>query len=583
MLKEEMKYSTKEYVKDLWRLLGRNKGQFILLTSLLGIASLLALVPSIIVAKTINFFTNYNGGGLASFYWYLGILLIVGIVATFIRLGSKHYFGILGYRIQKNVRLEYFQKLMEGDLVWHDKENTGNKMEKIGKGVSSIGSFMSFYLNRGIDTVVSVVGIIIVFTYFDLKYALLTLVFITVYISVEFFLNKKFAEKTYLAQIATEQSSGNSYEFSSNITTVKSLGIEKSLNDKMLLQEEKVLNAKNEKKRANTQKWITVQVISSIFYVIFLYFVGKDVVVGAIAVGYIVIYVNYVVKIQGVLNDFSNSLGDLTDIKYSIKRMIDINHSISSIRDTGTKTLRNWNSLSIKNLSFGYKTEEVLNNFNLTIKKGEKIGLVGRSGSGKSTLFKLLLRLYLPKEGMIYFDSHSIVELKKDFIVDKISIIPQETELFNLSFKDNILLARNDGGDYVLYKKALLISQCLPILSKLKDKDATLIGEKGIRLSGGERQRLGIARGLYKDSDIIIFDESSSNLDYATEKKIQDGIDKHLKDKTLIISAHRLSTLKNMDRIIVLDRGKIGEEGTYDQLVKKKGIFYDLLRKQDKK
>src|SRR3989344_3021706 len=263
MLKEEMKYSTKEYVKDLWRLLGRNKGQFILLTSLLGIASLLALVPSIIVAKTINFFTNYNGGGLASFYWYLGVLLIVGIVATFIRLGSKHYFGILGYRIQKNVRLEYFQKLMEGDLVWHDKENTGNKMEKIGKGVSSIGSFMSFYLNRGIDTVVSVVGIIIVFTYFDLKYALLTLVFITVYISVEFFLNKKFAEKTYLAQIATEQSSGNSYEFSSNITTVKSLGIEKSLNDKMLLQEEKVLNAKNEKKRANTQKWITVQVISS--------------------------------------------------------------------------------------------------------------------------------------------------------------------------------------------------------------------------------------------------------------------------------------------------------------------------------
>src|SRR3989344_4095074 len=503
MLKEEMKYSTKEYVKDLWRLLGRNKGQFILLTSLLGIASLLALVPSIIVAKTINFFTNYNGGGLASFYWYLGVLLIVGIVATFIRLGSKHYFGILGYRIQKNVRLEYFQKLMEGDLVWHDKENTGNKMEKIGKGVSSIGSFMSFYLNRGIDTVVSVVGIIIVFTYFDLKYALLTLVFITVYISVEFFLNKKFVE--------------------------------------------------------------------------------KDVVVGAIAVGYIVIYVNYVVKIQGVLNDFSNSLGDLTDIKYSIKRMIDINHSISSIRDTGTKTLRNWNSLSIKNLSFGYKNEEVLNNFNLTIKKGEKIGLVGRSGSGKSTLFKLLLRLYLPKEGMIYFDSHSIVELKKDTIVDKISIIPQETELFNLSFKDNILLARNDGGDYVLYKKALLISQCLPLLSKLKDKDATLIGEKGIRLSGGERQRLGIARGLYKDSDIIIFDESSSNLDYATEKKIQDGIDKHLKDKTLIISAHRLSTLKNMDRIIVLDRGKIGEEGTYDQLVKKKGIFYDLLRKQDKK
>ena len=122
----------------------------------------------------------------------------------------------------------------------------------------------------------------------------------------------------------------------------------------------------------------------------------------------------------------------------------------------------------------------------------------------------------------------------------------------------------------------------MPIISKLKERDLTLIGEKGVRLSGGERQRLGIARAIYKDSDILIFDEATSNLDYETEKNIIQYFDKELKNKTLIISAHRLSSLKNMDNIIVINKGKVIEIGTYNQLLKKKGVFYKLWKHQDK-
>ena len=235
----------------------------------------------------------------------------------------------------------------------------------------------------------------------------------------------------------------------------------------------------------------------------------------------------------------------------------------------------------MENVCFKYKNEDVLEDFSLNIKKGEKIGIVGRSGSGKSTLFKLLLKLYLPQKGKIYFDGMSMDNFKKDSITKKISIVPQETEVFNLSFKENITISTPGDINYKKYKQALELSQCVPIVSKMPEGDNTLIGEKGVRLSGGERQRLGIARALYKDSDIIIFDESTSNLDYETERKIQDAFDDEFKDKTLIFAAHRLSTLKNMDKILLIEHGKIVEEGNYNDLVRKKGQFYKLLRKQE--
>ena len=180
---------------------------------------------------------------------------------------------------------------------------------------------------------------------------------------------------------------------------------------------------------------------------------------------------------------------------------------------------------------------------------------------------------------MIYFNYKPINMIKKDSLIKKIAIVPQETEVFNLSIKDNITISKAGRVDYEKYQEALKASKVDKIISKLENKDLSLIGEKGIRLSGGERQRLGIARAIYKDSDIIIFDEATSNLDYETEKDIQESIDK-LKDKTLIVSAHRLPTLKNMDKIIFIDKGKVVESGTYNELLRKRGEFYNLWRKQ---
>jgi len=580
--RQKIDYPLRTYLKDLWFFVGRHKIKIIVMSVILALVALIDLLPSIVLAKIIDFFTKYSTGqSLSVFYFYTGILLAVLIVGTFLRLGGRHFFYKYSSEVQKEVKTEGFQKLMEGDLLWHDRENTGNKMQKISDGTGAIGNVLDFYINSGISMVVSVIGIIIVFGYFGLKYALIALIFMALYIIVDFGFNKKLGKKTLEVQIAKEKAAGKAYEFSSNISTVKSLGLEKSANEEVFLNEETILQAKNERRRISTIKWLTVQTVSVLFYVIFVFIVGRDVVLGLLTIGSIVIYINYVGKIQTVLNVISGYSDMLTDTRYSYFRMMELFRSIPRVDEHDAVDLEHWKNIHVVNVGFKYKNEDILENFSLNIKKGEKIGVVGKSGSGKSTLFKLLLKLYLPQNGMVYFDGMAINNFTKNSITKKVSIVPQETEVFNLSFKENVTISTPGDINYKKYKQALELSQCVPIVSKMPEGDNTLIGEKGVRLSGGERQRLGIARALYKDSDIIIFDESTSNLDYETERKIQDAFDKEFKDKTLIFAAHRLSTLRNMDKILIIEHGKIVEEGNYSSLVQKKGQFYKLLMKQE--
>lgn len=576
----KLKYSNWQFINDLWYFLRKFKLEFIFLSFLLILASLSALIPPIILAKIIDFF-NKGGGSINTFYILIGILLGFGIFDRTFRLFSMHFFTILMYKIQKSVRVESFEKLMEGDLVWHDKENTGNKIQKIMSGADSVGDFISFYLNDGVRIVINFIGIFSVFAFFSLKYALIAGFFCFFYLLTEFLFNKKLVEKSVEAKKSREIAVGKTYEFSSNISTIKYLGLENSSKKQIEIQEDAVMQAQRIKRKIYTRRWLLVHLISVIFYSLFIFLVGRDIFLGLLTLGAIVIYVDYTKRLTDSLTEISSQSTKLIDIKYSIYRLMDIFKTIPKVQENrNLKKLGNWSKLYIKNLNFKYKNEDVLENFNLVIKKGERIGIVGKSGSGKSTLFKLILKLYSPQKGEIYFDNQSLKDIKSSSILSKVSIVPQETELFNMTMKDNITISSEKEINDFKYKNALLHSQLNKVIEKLKDGDLTIIGEKGVRLSGGERQRVGIARAMYKDSEIVIFDEATSNLDYETEKRIIDLINKEFKNKTLIFSAHRLSTLKDMDRIIFLEKGKIIEEGNFNELLRKRGEFYSLWKKQ---
>ena len=248
----------------------------------------------------------------------------------------------------------------------------------------------------------------------------------------------------------------------------------------------------------------------------------------------------------------------------------------------GTKKLKNSKGkIKFTNVSFGYSSDTtVLNNINLDIKSGETIALVGSTGSGKTTIIQLLTRFYSPNSGSITIDGTDISDFEVDSLRSQISFVDQNVRLFNDTVKGNIALGRLDSmSDKQIYHAAK-IANATEFIEQTDNGFDTEIGEEGAKLSGGQRQRLAIARAIAKDSPILILDEATSALDSATEKLVQAAIDKMQKGRTTIIIAHRLSTIQKADRIIVLKRGDIIEQGSHQELLDYNGEYAGLYKHQ---
>ncbi|MCL1892132.1 MAG: ABC transporter ATP-binding protein/permease [Alphaproteobacteria bacterium] len=235
-------------------------------------------------------------------------------------------------------------------------------------------------------------------------------------------------------------------------------------------------------------------------------------------------------------------------------------------------------SVELRSVSFKYKRKNVLDNFSLNIKPGEKVGLVGSSGAGKTTLVNLLMRFYDPTKGAIFIDGQGIREVTQDSLRENIAFIPQEPTMFNRTLKENIGYGRADASDKEIHNAAKK-AQADKFIMDTEKKYDSLVGDRGIKLSGGQRQRIAIARAFLKDAPILILDEATSALDSETEAAIQKSFEELSHGRTTIAIAHRLSTLRHMDRIVVMEDGHIAEQGTHQQLLRKKGGIYARLWK----
>ena len=223
----------------------------------------------------------------------------------------------------------------------------------------------------------------------------------------------------------------------------------------------------------------------------------------------------------------------------------------------------------------------IFKDFNLTIEPNQKVGLVGYSGAGKSTLINLLMRFFDIEEGNggIEIDGQDIRDVTQESLRQNISYIPQDPILFHRTIRENIAYGKLNATEEEIIE-ASKKANCYEFIMSLEDKFDTLVGERGIKLSGGQRQRIAIARAILKNSKILILDEATSALDSITEKEIQEALKNLMENKTVIAVAHRLSTLDNMDRIIVLDKGIIVEDGTKQELLNKKGLFSKMWEMQ---
>lgn len=242
-------------------------------------------------------------------------------------------------------------------------------------------------------------------------------------------------------------------------------------------------------------------------------------------------------------------------------------------------------AISFEHVDFSYESgKPLLNGFNLNIKAGEKVGLIGRSGAGKSTIVNLLLRFYEPQSGTIKIDGQNVNDVTQESLRAQIGLVTQDTSLLHRSVRENIIYGRPNATDEEMFQAALKAEAAdfIPQLSDAKGRTGydAHVGERGVKLSGGQRQRIAIARVMLKDAPILLLDEATSALDSEVEAAIQQSLDKMMDGKTVIAIAHRLSTIAAMDRLIVLDKGRIVEEGTHTQLLEKGGLYAKLWAHQ---
>lgn len=302
---------------------------------------------------------------------------------------------------------------------------------------------------------------------------------------------------------------------------------------------------------------------------------------GEMTIADIVFTIGVFFSVMGSINVLINRLPDIIDkISSASKSYRELagNIDVADI-DNAPDLLVDRGAIEFKNVSFKYRRKYVLRDFNLKIKSGERVGIVGLSGAGKTTLVNLLMRFYDPNRGSVLIDNQDIAKVSQDSLRENISYIPQEPTMFNRTIAENIEYGR-PGASLREIKVAAREASADEFINTTEKKYNSLVGDRGIKLSGGQRQRIAIARAFLKNAPILILDEATSALDSETEIAIQKSFDKLSSGHTTLVVAHRLSTLRNMDRIIVLDKGMVVESGTHNALLRRHGLYAKLWKMQ---
>lgn len=469
--------------------------------------------------------------------------------------------------------------------------------------------FGGFNLFWDITTIISTIGVILlnmglVFA-INSKVALLLGFAFTFRLIYSLLLTKPVNKASKNASKASSTLSGHVIDSISNVSIVKLFSGSKR--EKKWLRPFRDENIKRRIRSSFIQRlmWLIPMFLWDILFGVMLFVLVWLYSKGQIKISEIVFTMSAYQVIMGNIGHIARSIPNLMDVigsaQQSYKELIrpieiadapnapdlSVSRGLIELRDISFKYKRNQvnpdeeeNKKTTKKSARRTGNKPVLENFSLTIKPGEKIGLVGSSGAGKTTLVNLLMRFYDPTQGAILIDGQDIKGITQDSLRQNIAFIPQEPTMFNRTLKENIGYGKYDATDAEI-KKASKQAQADKFIMESEKKYDSLVGDRGIKLSGGQRQRVAIARAFLKDAPILILDEATSALDSETEAAIQKSFEELSRGRTTIAIAHRLSTLRYMDRIVVMDKGKIAEQGTHKQLLRKKnGIYAKLWKMQ---
>ncbi len=295
---------------------------------------------------------------------------------------------------------------------------------------------------------------------------------------------------------------------------------------------------------------------------------------GEVSLLYFVAFIMCASKIIDAVNGMFANLAELMYLDANLQRIKELR--TAEVQQGEPKKLNKFD-IEFKNVEFGYNENKVIDDISFVAKRGEVTALVGPSGCGKTTVLRLMSRLYDYDRGKIIIDGNDIKEVETESLFENISIVFQDVTLFNTSILENIRFGNKNASDEQV-KEAARLANCEEFIEKLPEKYDTLIGENGSKLSGGERQRISIARAFLKNAPIVLLDEISASLDVENEMKIQESLNKLIKDKTVLVISHRMKSIENVDKIIVMENGKIESQGTHSELLEKSKVYNTMVR-----
>ena len=507
--------------------------------------------------------------------------IVVAIFELLLNLSRNYIFIHTTNKIDAKLGAKLFKHLFRLYYVYFENRQVGNIVAR----VRELDRIREFITNKSvsvlIDAFFSVVFLVVMFMY-SVKLTFISLGFLAIiaiiYVMITPELRARLEEKFQMG------AHSNSYlvESVTGVQTVKSLAIEGSMFRKWEDKLGKYLKSSFNLAIIGNFTGSICGFLQKAMTICILYLGVMLVIENKLTIGQLIAFQMFsgqfsapMLRLVGLWNDFQQTL-------LAVDRIGDILNSPLEMQSGNAITLSHVDgNIKIDNLSFRYNVDApmVLNNINLEIKAGEKIGFVGRSGSGKSTIAKLIQRLYYTTEGTIYIDGIDIRNINPVWLRTNIGIVLQENYLFSGTIKDNISLPRpNMPMEGIV--QAAQISGAHEFISKMPRGYDTEVGERGSSLSGGQKQRVAIARALISNPKILIFDEATSALDYESERIIRDNMAMISKGRTTIIIAHRLSTIRDCDRIVCFDNGRIVEMGTHDELLKHDGYYKKLYEAQ---
>ncbi len=523
-----------------------------------------------------------GGGDYQKLIWLFVLILGINIGGVVFDAVNQRIGDYISSRLGRYLTEVYYKKIFQLPQKYFDGELSGKIVNQLNRGILSIQGFVGSMSNFILPAILQAIFGIGVLVHYNVIIGLLALSVFPVYIAISTYSTKRWGVLQEKKNVHEDASRGRIGEAVANIKLVKTYNTQQREWAYISDQYEKINQIYD---RQSTQYHIlnfVRQFGLEIAFVVILFLIFRNTFLGTFTLGEMVLVIQLLNQLRWPLFGMSYILEQVQRAEADSKAFFEVldlpeteKFMTKAVTGVGKKP-----TITFDNVAFAYEDgAPVLTDLNFTLDKQETVALVGNSGAGKTTLVNLILKLYEPTGGKILLSSKSYAQLDHAFVREHMALVFQDNELFSSTVRENVAYGVGEVSDAQIWK-ALKQANADEFVEKFADKLDAQVGERGVKLSGGQKQRLQIARAILHDKPILILDEATSSLDSKSEKLVQDALEKLFKNRLVIIIAHRFSTIQNVDRIVVLEKGTIADMGTPGELAKRKGLYSELLKYQ---